>query len=69
MSNEGQSSKKCSVSSIPSFVGHIGFIVSKIVPEFVKVEFSETDMVKELSMLKRLSSVKYIVSLNKGPYN
>ena len=25
---EGQSNKKCSVSSIPSFVGHIGFMVS-----------------------------------------
>ena len=28
MLNEGQCSKKCSVSSIPSFVGHIGFMVS-----------------------------------------
>ena len=26
--NEGQSNKKCSVSSMPSFVGHIGFTVS-----------------------------------------
>ena len=28
ISKEGQSNKKCSVSSIPSFVGHIGFTVS-----------------------------------------
>ena len=28
MSNDGQSNKKCSVSSMPSFVGHIGFTVS-----------------------------------------
>ena len=27
-SKEGQSNKKCSVSSMPSLVGHIGFIVS-----------------------------------------
>ena len=29
MSNEGQSNKKCSVSSMPSFVGHIGLTVSQ----------------------------------------
>ena len=28
MSNEGQSNKKCSVSSMPSFVGHMRFTVS-----------------------------------------
>ena len=28
MSNEGQSKKKCSVSSIPSLVGYVGFIAS-----------------------------------------
>ena len=28
ISNDGQSNKKCSVSSMPSFVGHSGFTVS-----------------------------------------
>ena len=27
-SKQGQSNKKCSVSSMPSFVGHMGFVVS-----------------------------------------
>ena len=27
-SKQGQSNKKCSVSSMPSFVGHLGFMVS-----------------------------------------
>ena len=36
---EGQSNKKCSVSSMPSFVGHIGFIVSlKLWLNYLNVE-------------------------------
>ena len=40
-SNEGQSNK-CSVSSMPSFEGHIGFKV-EIVLEFMQVQFTETN--------------------------
>ena len=39
---KGQSNKKCSVFSIPSLIGHIGFIVSLKLFEFVKIQFTET---------------------------
>ena len=42
---EGQINKKCSVSSIPSFVGHIGFIVSlKLCLNFVKIKFTKANL-------------------------
>ena len=43
ISKDGQSNKKCFVSSIPSFEMHIGFSIPKILLQFVEVQFTKTN--------------------------
>ena len=57
MSNEMQSTKKCSVSAVPSFVGHGVYSVSKIVPEFMKVGFTKTN-----SYLEKMEETFWVIN-------
>ena len=55
ISNEGQSNKKCSTSSMPSFVGHIGFTVSL---KLCKNLWSFARFFKEVYSLKQNAALK-----------